>query len=197
MENFEVSASRRSLPNSVLQLTKTSLRSAFAAEHCYVSQTGDIVETMAELERRTFRMPARVVVGLLAIVLAPLVALHIFFLWRYPQLRANSALQYRTALRICGWALVISPWAFVRIPVVVESSGIRFAWFSRLKWDDVTGARVRTSLGFRILEVSRKRGFTWRPWLCIYDGLPQFLAKHAPAGNPLRRLIDPTAPDPS
>ena len=138
----------------------------------------------------TFRVPGRVVAGILGIVLLPLAALEVFFLWRYPQLRTHSALQFRNALRICGMALVIAPWAFIRIPVVVDASGIRFAWFSRLKWDDVTGARIRTTLGFRILEVSRRRGSTWRPWLRIYDGLPQFLGTHAPAGNPLRQFVE-------
>ena len=68
---------------------------------------------------------------------------------------------------------------------MIEPEGIRFAWIYRLRWSEVTGARFRSRWGFRYLEISREHRRPWRLWLRMYAVLPAFLARYAPAGNPL------------
>jgi len=131
---------------------------------------------------------AKAIVVLLAVVLTPLIVEDVFFLWRYPLLRMETALQWRMAYRVGGLALAVVPWCVIRIPIILDSEGIRFAWFHRIRWQDVAAARVRTSFGFRVLELHRHGRRPLRAWLVVYDGLPAFLAAHAPEGNPLRQL---------
>ena len=139
----------------------------------------------------TFKVPREAIAVVLAILFAPSVVVLAPLLWRYPSLRTAD---YLIALAVPGlsWLGVALLFSFIRVPVVVDARGIRFAWLFRLPWSDVTGARIRTFLGFRVLEISRRSGFTWRPLLRMYSDLPDFLARRAPEGSPLRLLRNST-----
>jgi len=147
---------------------------------------------MNELARKTFRAPRGAVLIVALITAGPLVALNLFLFVRYPQLVGHPVF-VRSLLRIAGvLVFVVLPWWFIRVPVAIETQGIRFAWFFRVAWADITDATIRRRLGFRTLVLSRRRRFSWQALLFMYDGLPEFLAGHAPDGHPLRRIRDLT-----
>jgi hypothetical protein len=146
---------------------------------------------VTDLARKTFSLPRRGALLLTVVVLGPLVAMDLYFLVRYPVLRGHPIF-HRMLLRIAApLPIALLAW-LLRVPVAVDTEGIRFAWFLRANWTDITDVTIRSRLGMRILVVSRRNGFTWQPWLYLYDGLPEFLAKHAPEDNPMRKIRDLT-----
>jgi hypothetical protein len=137
----------------------------------------------------TFRIPRTAIAVWLAVMIVPEALLVAYLAWRHPELRTVrlfGVLAGAEARRSIPWLVGALLLFLYRFPVVVDSEGIRFAWFHRLKWSEVTGARIRTVLGIRVLEISRRSGRPWQPILYLCSGLPAFLAQHAPDGNPLR-----------
>ena len=147
--------------------------------------------TEAAGERMTFKVPREAVAVVLVVLLAPFVVVLAPLMWRYPSLR-TADLVIALAVRGLPWLGIALLFSFIRVPVVVDARGIRFAWVFWMPWSDVTGARIRKFLGFRVLEISRRSGFTWRPLLRMYSDLPDFLARRAPEGSPLRLLRNST-----
>jgi hypothetical protein len=146
---------------------------------------------MTELARKTFRLPTRGVLVLALVLLSPVVAADLYAFVTYPALLEPPFFQLLLLWFAFLSLFVVFVW-LLRIPVVVENRGIRFAWLFRMRWEDVTDATIRKSLGFTMLIVARRRARPWQPWLYMYGGLPEFLATHAPEGNPLRKIRDLT-----
>jgi hypothetical protein len=143
---------------------------------------------MKELARMTFRVPGGALVLLSVVLVGPQVALGVYLVAKYPVLLGQPVLAWMLFRPVATFAVVVLPWCFIRVPVVVDAEGIRFGWIFRTKWSDITRATIQRRWGLRALVVSRRRGFAWQPWLYVYDGLPEFLARHAPEGNPLRSV---------
>jgi hypothetical protein len=143
---------------------------------------------MKEFARKTFRVPSGALALFSVILVGPQVALGVYFVAKYPILLGQPVLAWMLLRPAATFAVVVLPWYFIHVPVDVGEEGIRFGWIFRTKWSDITQATIQRRWGLRALVVSRRRGFAWQAWLYMYDGLPEFLARHAPEGNPLRSI---------
>lgn len=145
---------------------------------------------MRELARKTFRVPGGALLLLSVFLVGPQIALGAYLLGKHPSLLGQPVLAWMLLRPVATLVVVVLPWCFIRVPVVVDTEGIRFGWIFRTRWSDITQAVIQKRWGLRALVVSRRRGLAWQPLLYMYGGLPEFLALHAPEGNPLRSVRD-------
>jgi hypothetical protein len=92
----------------------------------------------------TFKVPREAIAVVLAALLAPPVVVLALLSGRYPSLRTADLLS-ALAVRLLPCLFVALLFSFIRVPVVVEAGGIRFAWFFRTTWSDITGARISSA----------------------------------------------------
>ena len=144
---------------------------------------------MSPSSRITFRAPPGLVAAAAAVLLGPRLALLVFLVHKHPALQPVTVLKVWAPTILFKCAVLLALY-LVRIPVSVDATGIRYAWFWRLAWSEVVTARVRTWVGIPMLHISRQRGVPWRIFLYGRRELPGFLARHAPDGNPLRHVAE-------
>jgi hypothetical protein len=99
-------------------------------------------------------------------------------------------------LAIEGVALGGLMWLFQlkTMTVVLTRDGLTMYRGWKLRWDDVTSARVRKILGLRYVHVMRARRLQPSLWLPLYFVGNRLLSialhDHAPIENPIRKCLD-------
>jgi hypothetical protein len=133
------------------------------------------------------RAPTPLVAVLAAVLFGPQLAMAAVLLAQYSRIHVGAVLLEWAPVIIAKLALWVAL-AWTKVPVQVDSEGMRFAWLFRLAWADIVSVRVSSWFGLRVLEIEQRQGRPWRIWLYWFEELPMFLASHAPADSPVQRM---------